>query len=40
VVLPIHDGFVVAEEDRQLLDQTMASAWFKTFGTKIGIKLE
>jgi hypothetical protein len=40
VVLPIHDGFVVAEEDRQLLDQTMASAWFEKFGTQIGIKLE
>ena len=40
VVLPIHDGFVVAEEDCDLLHQTMSDAWSEKFGTKICIKKE
>lgn len=40
VVLPIHDGFIVAEEDFQLLHRTMSDAWSEKFGTDIYIKKE
>jgi len=40
VVLPIHDGFIVAEEDGELLHRTMSDAWSEKFGTNIYIKKE
>ena len=40
VVLPIHDGFMVAVSDRDLLHETMHKVWRDRFGTVIQIKEE
>jgi len=40
VVLPIHDGFIAAKEDRDFLEETMQSVWKNKFGTSITIKEE
>lgn len=40
VVLPIHDGFVVKQSDKDLLRETMERVWFEMFGTTIPIKTE
>lgn len=40
VVLPIHDGFMVAVSDRDFLHQTMHNVWRDKFGTTIQIKEE
>ena len=40
VVLPIHDGFVALKEDANSLRHAMEQAWFETFETIIGIKME
>ncbi|WP_146636315.1 hypothetical protein [Nioella nitratireducens] len=40
VVLPIHDGFMVAVSDRDFLHETMHNVWRDKFGTTIQIKEE
>jgi hypothetical protein len=40
VVLPIHDGFIVKESDKDLLEETMKRIWMETFQTTIPIKQE
>lgn len=40
VVLPIHDGFVVQESDRDFLRQTMNGAWKARFATDIMVDEE
>jgi hypothetical protein len=40
VVLPIHDGFMVAASDREFLYETMRKVWTEKFGTSIHIKEE
>lgn len=37
-ILPWHDSYVVIEEDRQLLIDTMRNAWLNTFQTDINFK--
>lgn len=40
VVLPIHDGFIVKERDKDFLRETMKRIWFGRFQTTIPIKAE
>lgn len=40
VILPIHDGFIVKQCDRNLLEETMKRVWFETFLTTIPVKVE
>jgi hypothetical protein len=40
LVLPIHDGFVVAESDKEFLRSAMESSWKDLFDTDIGIEEE
>ena len=40
LVLPIHDGFVVAESDKEFLRSAMEASWKEFFDTDIGIDEE
>lgn len=40
VILPIHDGFITAARNKELLEKTMTSVWRKKFGTDILISQE
>ena len=40
LALPIHDGFVVAESDKEFLRSAMEASWKDLFDTDIGIDEE
>jgi hypothetical protein len=40
VILPIHDGFIMQEDDAEFLKAAMKDVWFQTYGTTIHLKRE